>query len=220
MGFKHSESNTSAEVFVTLMEAMSNILAASLNRETFLIGGPLLSPNPTDARVAMSSINREFLRKIALTLQQMEVDESKMWEAKEIFIDFNIALYKQFFPRHLDDQIRRRMREVEASMSRFVMEVSKHPMGVKMLLDGEMIKGLTPLAITEMRNSSAFLYAVVGMDNIINEYHREKNSYDRIKHQTAGLDDMENPPSPLVMDSRLIRFVCSNVIGKCVDFRL
>lgn len=172
-GFVHSESNTSAEVFVTLLETVNNILDASVNKNMIMIGSSTLYHPVTDTKASsmLNEINLEFISRLAIILRQMELCDEHINMATGLFNDHHITLYQKFFPKSVDDQIRRRLREVEAEIARFLSVVSKDKEACqRLLLDREILKSITPLAITELRNASAYVHSVNAVHNILDRY--------------------------------------------------
>lgn len=191
VGFTHSESNTSAEVFVTLMETVGNVLEATVNRDTLVIGNAALSPLAYPAQAVLSLLSPDLVSHLALTLKHLEYCEHHVASARDIFSDHHMVLYKKYFPRRVDDQVRRRMREVEASICRVLCELSKDPHHtMALLVDREVLQGLLPLAVSETRNSTAYVHAATTVVNILHEYrHLEHMEKPSMLRSTSLLND-------------------------------
>ena len=190
-GFVHSESNTSAEVFVTLLETLNCIVEAGVGNDTLALvlagGGGGGSQSDTDthtqqqnhspaidshkqerASIVLSQLSPQLINKLTTMLHHMELCDEHVTNAKGLFRDHHMVVYQKFFPHAVDDQVRRRMREVEAEVARFLSAVSKDEEGCdRLLLDREVLQGLVPLAVTETRNASAFVHAVEAVHNIL-----------------------------------------------------
>lgn len=131
VGFRHSESHTSAEVACTLLEALSNILAVGGGDRTallLLLGGrrPSHSPSspqpitgtPPAAAAALGTLPPDLVGKLTALLRHLELCEGHSpGAATRLFRDGHVALYRRFFPGALDGEVRRRMREVEAEVA-------------------------------------------------------------------------------------------------------
>lgn len=172
-GFVHSESNTSAEVFITLLETVNNILDATVNKKTILIGSSASHHPVSDSRAnaMLPQLQPDFIGRMATILRHMELCDEHIEMSQGLFSDHHMNLYQRFFPRSVDDQVRRRMREVEAEVARFMSVVSKDKGACeRLLLDREILKSLSPLAIDERRNASAYVHAVGAVHNILDRY--------------------------------------------------
>jgi len=192
VGFTHCESNTSAEVCVTLLETLANILDATVNRDTVLFGTSSgLSPLSYQPKQVLSLLGHDMMTQLATTLRTLEVCEHQVETAQDLFSDHHMTLYRKYFPRKLDDQYRRRMREVEASICRVLSEVSKDEMYTHhLLLDREVLRALLPLAVSETRNSTAFVHAVTTVDHIVQSYHKHnKHSSRSSSSSIEGADE-------------------------------
>jgi hypothetical protein len=131
LGFRHSESHTSAEVACTLLEAISNILeAGGRDRSALLL---LLGRRAQDAppppcpvtgtppaSTALSCLPHDLIGKLAALLRHLDLCDEHTASANRLFRDGRLAVYRRFFPHALDDEVRRRMREVEAEAARFL----------------------------------------------------------------------------------------------------
>lgn len=245
-GFQHSDSHTSAEVACTLLEAVSNILEASgSDRSAVLLLGEAIvssssSPHPiTGTRPASAvPLSPSLVRKLAALLRHLELCDEHTSSASKLFRDGHLAVYRRFFPQALDDEVRRRMREVEAEAVRLFAAVATAasaaaaapataptleqkpgmvlPPAAAALLRRDVLQGLAPLAVSEIRNASAFvpaaraLHAVLGM------------------HDRAAAAGLVHPPSQsdeaggltdksLLVDSYLNRRALAEAAAVAVD---
>ncbi len=189
-GFVHSESNTSAEVFVILLDTLTRVLEATLDKDPVILIGGSGGHHPvvgSPAVQALACVSPVLVEKAALVLRHLELCDEHVSSAQGLFKDHHISIRKKFFPGAVDDQLRRRMREVEAEVARFLGAISKDEEACdRLLLTRDVLQGLAPLAVTEARNASAFLPAIEGAHNILDRYAALTSGY-----AAAGTDHEE-----------------------------
>ena len=150
---------------------------------------PLVGSRPEEL---LQLLPPSLIAKASLMLRHLELCDEHVSNASGLFNDPHMSIYSKFFPHRVDDQVRRRMREVEAEVARFLGGVSKEGWACeRLLLQREVLAGLVPLARTEGRNASAFVHAVEGVHNILDEYERvmERKEEGKERGSEGGRDD-------------------------------
>lgn len=155
---------------------------------------PVLGARPDDV---LPLITPSLVHKASLMLRLLDLCDEHVGNAAGLFEDHRMSIYAKFFPGRVDDQVRRRMREVEAEVARFLGGISKDAKACEtLLLERDVLAGLVPLAQAEGRNASAFVHAVEAVHNVLDRYWtvkeqevKERRSLPSVGVERGGLSD-------------------------------
>jgi len=185
--------------------------------------GGTAAPHPVTgtrpASAVLPALSPELVGKLAALLRHLELCDEHTTSASRLFHDGHLAVYKRFFPHALDDELRRRMRELEAETARFfaaVATAAKAGMdsaGGGVVLRRDVLQALAPLAVGETRNASAFLHGAKALHAVLDAY------------DAAAAQGLVSPPADaealsdrsLLIDSYLNRHAIAEAVKVAVD---